>query len=438
MAKIANVYKDKDTKKWFYKKRAPKDCPTGKSWYIKKGFDTATKAKFALDKYLLELQQLEQQQEESKSAIAELDIKNDVMLEGFAYSTLLSHFEKNPHKLDEYISRLQKLKAELKGKNDISNTKLETFAMETAYPFFERTTKDGTAEGKLRHLKHIFNYFGEKTFNEIGKKDIAGFRRHLIGLKNPKGEPIGSMYINLILCTLGQVYDLACEEGLEINIARQIKGLPQKAKTAVDYWTLPEFENFLSVINTNTYKGYHQHLGFYMLFFSGLRVGEMMARKWTDVDWENNAIYIDSTLTYKNRNNWSANPKDGAKTASSRGWVKLTPKTMELLRVWKQMQEKLGKMDYIFMSDGTMFSPNRWTYWKDKYRTKWNKQATDDQQLKFIRVHDLRDSHGMFLLKKGSDVKTIQKKLRHAKATTTMNYYLDKLPGVEENILQAY
>lgn len=94
MAKIANVYKDKDTKKWFYKKRAPKDCPSGKSWYIKKGFDTATKAKTALDKYLLEIKQLEDQQEENKSAIEELDIENDVMLEGFAYTTLLTHFEK--------------------------------------------------------------------------------------------------------------------------------------------------------------------------------------------------------------------------------------------------------------------------------------------------------------------------------------------------------
>lgn len=276
-------------------------------------------------------------------------------------------------------------------------------------------------------------------FNEIEKKDIAGFRKYLLGLKNKKGEPFGSMYINLIFCTLGQIYDLACEEGIvETNIARQIKGLPQKAKTDVDYWTLPEFENFLSVIDDATYKGYFQKLGFHTLFFSGMRVGEMMARKWTDIDWDNNAIYIDSTLSYKSKNNWSANPKDGAKTASSRGWVKLTPKTMKMLETWKKKQAKLGKMDYIFMFDGTMFNRAKWTYWKDIFLSEWNKQASDEQQLKHIRVHDLRDSHGMFLATNGADLKTIQKKLRHAKATTTMNYYLDKLPGVEDNILKDY
>ena len=48
MAKITNVYKDKDTKKWFYKKRLPKGNPSGKEWAIKKGFNTASLARKAL------------------------------------------------------------------------------------------------------------------------------------------------------------------------------------------------------------------------------------------------------------------------------------------------------------------------------------------------------------------------------------------------------
>lgn len=73
-----------------------------------------------------------------------------------------------------------------------------------------------------------------------------------------------------------------------------------------------------------------------------------------------------------------------------------------------------------------MYSSANWTYWKNSFVKKWNEQANEDEQLKNIHVHDLRDSHKMFLLMNGTDLKTIQKKLRHAKATTTMNYYLDK------------
>ena len=59
MAKFQNVYRDKQSKKWFYKKRLPQGIPTGKEWVLKKGFDTAGEAKQALDKHLQELEQLE-------------------------------------------------------------------------------------------------------------------------------------------------------------------------------------------------------------------------------------------------------------------------------------------------------------------------------------------------------------------------------------------
>jgi integrase len=90
------------------------------------------------------------------------------------------------------------------------------------------------------------------------------------------------------------------------------------------------------------------------------------------------------------------------------------------------------------MYDGEMYSTIKWSKWKSSIVKKWNKKADKDSHLKNIRVHDLRDSHGMWLLSKGVDIKTIQKRLRHAKATTTMNYYLDKLPDSEDKVLQDY
>ena len=44
----------------------------------------------------------------------------------------------------------------------------------------------------------------------------------------------------------------------------------------------------------------------------------------------------------------------------------------------------------------------------------------------------------MLLSAQGMDLKTIQKRLRHAKATTTMNYSLDKLPEKESARLQNF
>lgn len=439
MAKIQNVYKDKDTKKWFYKKRLPKDNPTGKIWAIKKGFNTASEARQALDNYLLAIKKSENKNQENKVILETIDIENDVMLEAFAHQTLLPYFERNPKRLDDFLIELQQLKSKIEGKSEVSNILLKSFTHEVVFSHFKRKLKKGTYKNKLRYCNHIFKYFKDKTFEEISKKDVASFRDYMLGLDNPSGKPLSSMFINLTLCTLNQIFDLAYEhEIIETNIAREIKGLPQKSKTEIDYWTLPEFENFLSMIDDLTYLGYLQKFGFYFLFFTGLRVGEMMAREWTDIDWNSGSIYVDSTLYYENVDNWSASPKDGLKTASSKGWVKLTPKIIEMLKLWKSKQEAIGKMEYIFMFDGTMYSPSKWNDWQTSLVKKWNKQASKEQQLKNIRAHDLRDSHGMLLLVQSVDVKTIQKRLRHAKPTTTMNYYLDKLPEKENSALIGF
>ena len=383
MAKYQNIYKDKQSKKWFYKKRLPKGNPTEKEWAIKKGFDTAGEAKQALDNYLQALK---------KMTIDPQD-----------------------------------------------RTQLRAFAEEFVYPHWKHNLKRQTYDGKVLHCKHIFDYFGTRTFVEIAQRDIAGFRSYLLEQKNHQGDPFNSVYINLILFTLGQIYDLAREhEIVQENVARNIKSLPQKSKTEVHYWTLPEFQQFLSVIDTSTYLGYMKYLGYYMLFFTGLRIGEMMARKWTDIDWEQQAIYIDSTLHFRNVDDWSACTSAGPKTPSSKGWVKLTPKIMVMLKTWKSMQEKMGKMEYIFMYDGVMYSLERWRRWKTTFVKEWNMQADEDEKLENIRVHDLRDSHGMWLLMQGVDIKTIQKRLRHANAATTMNYYLDKLPECEGKVLSDF
>jgi len=387
MAKIQNVYKDKGTKKWFYKKRLPKGNPTGKDWAIKKGFGTASQARAALDEYLA-------------------DLKNKVVKKGTDFEQGIT---------------------------------LEAFTREKVLPYFEVNLKRKSVECKHNYCAHIFRYFVDMTFDDIRKSDISNFKSYLLTVDNGKGGTLCTNTVNHALCTLSQIYELAIEHELVgVNLVKDIKKLKQKIKRDIKYWTLPEFEKFLSITDKTTYKGYMQYVGFYTLYFSGMRIGEMMARKWSDIDWENESIYIDSTLDYNNVNDWQTKTDLGPKNVSSRAWLKLTPKTIEMLTAWKEKQDSLVKVDYIFMYNGTMYDTRRWTSWKNKLVEQWNKSAPKEQQLKNIRVHDLRDSHGMWLLKQGVDLKTIQKRLRHADAKTTMNYYLGKLPEKEQNVLSGF
>ncbi|MGC6769507.1 tyrosine-type recombinase/integrase [Enterococcus sp. LJL51] len=377
MAKIQSVYKDKKAKTWFYKKRF------GKTWLIKKGFSSASEAKEGLD-------------------------------------TALEEAKKNKLYVKESVNFYE-------------------FFESVAIPHFKRTLKDSTFQNRYKMYCKHFLYFKNCDISDIRQKDIALFKDYLQNLHSQYDKPMSSGYINHILSGLYQVFDLAVErEMAKENYARKVKKLKVRSKREIEYWTIQEFDTFFNLLDENKYVELMKKAGYYTLFFSGLRIGELMARKWSDVDWEQNMIYVNSTLNYRNKAQWSAAAADGTKTFSSKAWVKLSPKNIQWLKKWKSVQESIGKMDYIFMYDGTMFAPRNWTIWLDQKLEEYNGSRDKSEELKRIRVHDLRDSHAMWLLSMGVDLKTIQKRLRHENAKTTMSYYLDRLPEHETSILDNY
>ncbi|WP_206911588.1 hypothetical protein IGL98_000970 [Enterococcus sp. DIV0840] len=385
MAKIQNVYKDKKSKKWFYKKRLPKNNILGKEWAIKKGFESASEAKEMLNIFLNDLE---------KRTI-----------------------------------------------ENVNTNKVEfmDFFESVAIPHFERSLKASTFRNRMFIYKYYFPYFSGHKIADIQKKDIANFKDYLQKKTNSNGETLSSHYINNVLIGVNQVLDLAVErEIITENVGHDVKRVKEYSKREISYWTVNEFNNFFNSISEYKYIDVMRRAGFYTLFFSGLRVGELMARKWTDIDWEKGSIYINSTLDYRNKINWTASPMDGAKTFGSKGWVKLSPKNLELLKKWKSQQQLVGDMEYIFMYDGSMYAIRNWKLWQNQIIDKYNIEKEKGDRLRKIRTHDFRDSHAMWLLSMGVDIKTIQKRLRHENAKTTMSYYLDKIQENETNVLELY
>lgn len=384
MAKISNVYKHKKTKKWYYKKRLKKGNSLGKSWIKGEGFSTASEAKEALNN----------------------------ILENIKYGV----YEEESEGIDFY-----------------------EFFENVAIPHFKRNLKNSTFRNREKMYRKYFKYFRGSKISNMTQKDVALFKDYLQNLNSQYDKPISSSYINHILSGLYQTFDLAVErELISENYARKVKKLKVRSKREIMYWTIDEFNSFFEQLDETKYFDLMKKAGFYTLFFSGLRIGELMARKWSDIDWEKKMIYVNSTLSYRNKSDWSANVSEGAKTFSSKGWVKLSPINIEWLKKWKHSQESIGVMEYIFMYDGTMYAVRNWTLWQEQIINSYNIGKNKHEQLKKIRIHDFRDSHAMWLLSMGVDLKTIQKRLRHENAKTTMSYYLDKLPEHETSVLDSY
>ena len=161
--------------------------------------------------------------------------------------------------------------------------------------------------------------------------------------------------------------------------------------------------------------------------FYGLRRSEIVGLKWSAVDFEQNTITINHTVTSCNLDGKCVIvAKDTTKTKSSRRTLPLVPYFHEKLLAVKAQQEKNQKLcgrsynkeflEYICVDEiGDRFKPN--------YITTQFPKLLERNGFRKIRFHDLRHSCASLLLASGVPMKNIQEWLGHSDFSTTANIY---------------
>ena len=161
--------------------------------------------------------------------------------------------------------------------------------------------------------------------------------------------------------------------------------------------------------------------------FYGLRRSEIVGLKWSAVDFEQNTITINHTVTSCNLDGKCVIvAKDTTKTKSSRRTLPLVPYFHEKLLAVKAQQEKNQKLcgrsynkeflEYICVDEiEDRFKPN--------YITTQFPKLLERNGFRKIRFHDLRHSCASLLLASGVPMKNIQEWLGHSDFSTTANIY---------------
>lgn len=81
-------------------------------------------------------------------------------------------------------------------------------------------------------------------------------------------------------------FDRAIVLGLaKKNPARMIGNVKGK-KPKVDFWTLEEFQKVISLLYKGDYYEHYLFISFWLLFMTGMRIGEAAALQWEDIDFE--------------------------------------------------------------------------------------------------------------------------------------------------------
>ena len=156
----------------------------------------------------------------------------------------------------------------------------------------------------------------------------------------------------------------------------------------------------------------------FLVAVTGLRISEALGLKWNDLDYGRQMIHL--------RRAWVGNDLiDHLKTDGSAAPVPLGELLADALRGWHQQTLYAKPDDWIFPSTKlkgiTPLSASMMT--ADKIRPAALKVGIRLEPGQRFGFHNFRHSLATFLVNRGTDVKTIQGLLRHAKVTTTLDLY---------------
>ena len=188
------------------------------------------------------------------------------------------------HTSKKFLTKEECIKAESKFilKNDNPINKRFDLVAEEYFKYIETTRKKSTVYTYLKdYNKHIYPYFKSSYINSINTQDIKKWAENM--LKN--GYKIE--YLNKIQHLFKSIFDFGVKNyGLENNpVATYGRFEIKKDKIIKDeekirYITKEEFDKFISVIDIPLW-----HTFFTFLYYTGCRIGEVLALTWNDIDF---------------------------------------------------------------------------------------------------------------------------------------------------------
>lgn len=186
-----------------------------------------------------------------------------------------------------------------------------------------------------------------------------------------------------------------------------------------DFYSKDELKTFLKDAKEYNFRYF---IFFRLLAYSGMRKGECLALKWSDIDFKNNTIDINKSLKAGENNRlYVGKPK----TKDSFRCLNMDAKTMDYLKQWRTKQQKqMFKLGMNFLSNNSLiFANSKGTYTVLSKPQRWNNSICKEYGLRHIKVHGFRHTHASLLFDAGVSMKDVKERLGHSDITTTMNIY---------------
>ncbi len=169
---------------------------------------------------------------------------------------------------------------------------------------------------------------------------------------------------------------------------------------------------------------------------TGMRRGELLALRWSDVNLDKGTLFVNKTVDYIPHYGYVEN---GAKTKAGRRTIKLAAFVVEILKSHRERQQGLKtKAGTKWIEKDLVFCGLTGNYFNPNYLLRLFKKVLVDAGLSHMRFHDLRHSAATILLAMRIHPKVVSELLGHSSFLITMNLYGHVFPSMLDEVVEKW
>lgn len=281
---------------------------------------------------------------------------------------------------------------------------------------YAKGVRPGTLYIRKKAIKKVMSVWGNRKIDTID----TGAYQTLINSFSDCSPPLSRNYIESIHDSLKLLFKYAKRYKLIEEYPFEYIILPNDSKVdqLENFLEKDKLKEFLAI--TKTTRKSDDFIVFYTLALTGLRIGELMALRWQDVDLENKLISVNHTLINPT-NNENAYRLGEPKTRKSKRKIPMADSLVSAFIAYnaqlETIEEKKPKEGFVFSKNGGKPLTN--TFVRNRLvsiQRKWNYD-------KKITLHSFRHTFASLLIERGVSVINVSELLGHSDMTITTKIY---------------
>ena len=234
------------------------------------------------------------------------------------------------------------------------------------------------------------------------------------------GEGLSQKSVKDILIVLKMVLRFGVKYNLIAHHQIDIRFPTERERQEVEVLSKANQRKIMEFVKSNfTF----QNLGIYICLSAGLRIGEVCALTWDDIDTEQGVIYVTKTIQ---RIYYIGGIERKTEviidTPKSKNSIREIPMTRDLLRIIKPLKKVVNSSFYVLTISTAPTEPRT-------YRN-YYKRLMKQLDIPALKFHGLRHSFATRCIESNCDYKTVSVLLGHSNISTTLNLYVH--PNMEQ------